>query len=465
MRALPMQAAQAREALATKAQQEKKAAQAAARESQARILADRTALQQAVTDLQRQKKQLTAEVTQLNTTSEALLQEEGLVNAKLEKTDGMIRELVGQIRINAKDLDSLIQQDLQSRAPAGPSFLAAVADDEQFPGMQEIRGMSQALLDQITGSGEVTLRQGTILDRAGREVQAELLFIGPFTAAYRNQTEVGFLTHSPTGGKLYALSRLPRSGRQKQVSTYMDGTSEAVPVDISRGGALRQLVHQLRFTEQIRKGGPIVWPILAILVIGLLLVCERCVTLLRRRHGRLSLLERIHEAAAHDRWNEAETLLKGWQHKPLARVLLAGLQARHLEREDLENVLQEGILKEIPGLERFLSSLSMLAAIAPLLGLLGTVTGMINVFHIITLHGASDPRMMSGGISEALVTTMLGLTVAIPIMLFHTLLSRRVETQISTIEEKSVAFVNMVFKARNGARTATAADITDRNLD
>jgi biopolymer transport protein ExbB len=114
----------------------------------------------------------------------------------------------------------------------------------------------------------------------------------------------------------------------------------------------------------------------------------------------------------------------------------------------VENVLQEAILGEIPAIERFLSTLGMLAAIAPLMGLLGTVTGMINTFHVITLYGTGDPRMMSGGISEALVTTMLGLCVAIPIMLAHTLLSRRVETQISRMEEKSVAFVNMIFKTR-----------------
>jgi len=121
---------------------------------------------------------------------------------------------------------------------------------------------------------------------------------------------------------------------------------------------------------------------------------------------------------------------------------------RDMEREDMENVLQEAILSEIPGLERFLSTLGMLGAIAPLLGLLGTVTGMINTFHVITYYGTGDPRMMSAGISEALVTTMLGLTAAIPIMLFHSLLSRRVENIIAQMEEKAVTLVNIVFKTR-----------------
>lgn len=90
----------------------------------------------------------------------------------------------------------------------------------------------------------------------------------------------------------------------------------------------------------------------------------------------------------------------------------------------------------------------MLAAIAPLLGLLGTVTGMIDTFQVITQHGTGDPRMMSGGISIALVTTMLGLSVAIPIMLAHTLLGRAVDNIIGQMEEKAVALVNIVHKTR-----------------
>jgi biopolymer transport protein ExbB len=90
----------------------------------------------------------------------------------------------------------------------------------------------------------------------------------------------------------------------------------------------------------------------------------------------------------------------------------------------------------------------MLASIAHLLGLLGTVTGMIETFHVSTLHGTGDPRLMSGGISEALVTTMLGLSVAIPLMLSQTLLNRAVDKTIGQIEEKAVALVNIIHKSR-----------------
>ncbi len=90
----------------------------------------------------------------------------------------------------------------------------------------------------------------------------------------------------------------------------------------------------------------------------------------------------------------------------------------------------------------------MLAAIAPLLGLLGTLTGMIDTFQVITRHGTGDPRVMSGGISVALVTTMLGLSVSVPIMMAHRLLSRAVDNAIGQMEEKAVALVNLVHKNR-----------------
>ncbi|MBT6612158.1 MAG: MotA/TolQ/ExbB proton channel family protein, partial [Deltaproteobacteria bacterium] len=160
------------------------------------------------------------------------------------------------------------------------------------------------------------------------------------------------------------------------------------------------------------------------------------------------LVEQLNSLALRNQWESCENLLKKFSHKPLAIVLQAALKNRRLKREDIENVLQETILGQIPPLERFLSTLGMMASIAPLLGLLGTVTGMINTFHTITYFGTGDAKMMSGGISEALVTTMLGLSVAIPIMFSHTLLSRFVENLIAQMEEKAVAFINTIEKTR-----------------
>jgi biopolymer transport protein ExbB len=160
------------------------------------------------------------------------------------------------------------------------------------------------------------------------------------------------------------------------------------------------------------------------------------------------MIHLIENAVSNGQWEEAESICRRPGDKPLARILLAGLGARSMGREEMENALQEAILSEIPAMERFLSALGMLAAIAPLLGLLGTVTGMINTFHVITLHGTGDPRLMSGGISEALVTTMLGLSAAIPLLMAHNLLGNVVDKSIADMEEKSVALVNVILKAR-----------------
>ncbi|MBM9538668.1 MotA/TolQ/ExbB proton channel family protein [Desulfobulbus alkaliphilus] len=448
MRIVEQEARHAREALAEQAREELATAQEEAALSRARILSDRTALEQAIAELEADRDRLSGEVNLLQEHLDQLIEEEQEVTAQLEETDSMVRELVGMIRVNARDIDTLISQNPQSR-PLGysASLLSAVADNNRFPGMDDVRAMTDALLAQIRRTGEVTLLQSRMIDRAGREAEADILFIGPFTAVYRLEGESGFLNHAQASGTLYALSRPPGARMQKQLHRYMEGESEAVPMDISRGAALRLLIHQVSFLEQIGRGGPIVWPILAILVFGLLIVIERTVFLVRSHHRGPGPMATLRTRSAAGDWPGCIQACQA-ENKPVARVLAAGLAARNLSREDMENVLQEALLKEIPRLERFLSTLGMLAAIAPLLGLLGTVTGMINVFHVITLQGTSDPRLMSGGISEALVTTMLGLSVAIPLMLLHNILNRSVDRLVGDMEEQSVSLVNMIHKQR-----------------
>ena len=449
MREAQIQARRAKEELVRKAAAEKAEAERAAAESRARILADRTALVQAVSDLEAANGLLERELEGLNGEFQQWEQKEAEINEKLARTDEVVQELVGVIRVNAKDLDELIRQNLRTAVEGRPgSFLEAIAAETRFPGMDDVRAMAEAWFHQIRSSGEVTLTRAPLIDRSGRETEAEILLIGPFTAAYRSGDEIGFCNHSPSGGKLYALSRLPSARWQKQIRRYMDGRSEAVPVDISRGGALRQLTHERRLWEHIPKGGPIVWPILLILALGLGIVVERVFFLVRRRFDAESLMSSLRDLAAKDDWEACRRACERHAHVPVARVLGVGLMCRDLQREEMENALQEGILREIPSMERFLSTLGMLAAIAPLLGLLGTVTGMINTFHVITLYGTGDPRLMSGGISEALVTTMLGLSVAIPLMVAQTLLNRTVDNRIGEMEEKAVALVNIVHKNR-----------------
>jgi biopolymer transport protein ExbB len=127
---------------------------------------------------------------------------------------------------------------------------------------------------------------------------------------------------------------------------------------------------------------------------------------------------------------------------PLNRVVLAALEYRDASREHIEEILNERILSELPALERHLGSLAVLGGVSPLLGLLGTVTGMIHTFQLVTLFGTGDARLLSGGLSEALVTTEVGLVIAIPVLISHAYLARRVGSIVASIERSALELVN-----------------------
>ena len=126
---------------------------------------------------------------------------------------------------------------------------------------------------------------------------------------------------------------------------------------------------------------------------------------------------------------------------PLGRVLAAYSKNKSVDTETLELKLNEAVLKEVPKINRGLLIVKVISVVAPLAGLLGTVTGMIKTFQVITLYGAGDPKLMAGGISQALVTTVLGLVVAIPMVLLHTVLSGRAKRLVNILEEQSAGLI------------------------
>ena len=436
-------------ALIEEAQKEKALAQQEAARVRARIMSDQKTLADTVRKLKAETNALESENGKLSSRRDELSEKERELNTRLGEVDAVIKELVGHIRIHARDLDALLDQNLQTALnPESGSMLDQFAGDSAFPGMADIREMVDLYFEDIRRSGEVRVENSPMINRSGEEVNGDILVLGNFTAAYQWRKETGFLDYSPSDRRFFALSKLPPRNMQRRIKSYMEGKSQDVPVDVSRGGALQQLTHRVSFTEQVNKGGPIVWPILAILFLSVMIIGERIVFLSKKKLDTETFMQNINALSSEEKWDQCRNLCERHQQKPLCRIILSGLNVKDMAREDMENAIQETILREIPPMERFLSTLGMLAAIAPLLGLLGTVTGMINTFHVITYYGTGDPRMMSGGISEALVTTMLGLMVAIPIMFAHTLLSRRVENMISSMEEKAVSFINTVYKTR-----------------
>lgn len=447
-----------RRQLIQKAMAEKQDALKEAKSQALFIKKDRQALNIAIADLKNSIKNVKTQNKKIRENINNLKKKEDQLNQDLEKTRAVNQEFAGFVSSNAKDLKTLLIQSLQSGLyPGRHLFLDPILGQEKsggkkFPAMDDLKMIADHLFDEINLSGQVVVTSGRIIDRKGKEQAATLLILGNFTGIYQLGKEVGFLLYSDHSQQYFALSKLPSSRISRKIDAYIQGQSDDVYMDISKGGAIRQLAHQLNLVDQIPKGGAIVWPILIILLLAGCLLIERIVFFTRRQTNAENLMKTVKERVMADDWEGCRTFLELGRKKFIPKVLLTALAFKDQTRQDMENALQEAILGEIPRIERFLSTLGMLAAIAPLLGLLGTVTGMINTFHVITYYGTGDPRMMSGGISEALVTTMLGLSVAIPIMMAHTFLSRRVETQISKMEEKSVAFVNLVFMNRNDCK-------------
>ncbi len=366
--------------------------------------------------------------------------------AKAQEDQGILDELSGAVRVSAGNLKALLAASMYTaKDPKRLDQLSPILDTNRFPGMDDMETIAALFLEEADLTSGIDLAETEFIAASGEKVQGQVLTLGGFTAAYRLGEETGFLNYSPESRQLYALSALPSRSIQKNLKSYMSGGTEDVFLDISRGGALRQITHKQSLKDQIRKGGMLVWPILALGILAVLVGIERGFFLWKVHSNTDTVMGRVNELAAQGKWDACDQMV-GHKKIPVYNVLRAGLAARKENRDTLESILQESILKELPKLERFLPMLNIMGAIAPLLGLLGTVTGMIATFHVITLYGTGDPRMMSGGISTALVTTMLGLAVAIPIMLLYTLLCRQVEHVIGDMEEKAVALTNIIFR-------------------
>ena len=444
--ALPLYATDMRQA-ATMARQELEQARKREQARRTHMNQDKTALTQEISQLESEITQLENALKAAEERIDALQKSNAVLVEATSNNASAMDELAGAVRIAGDNLKALLTGSMFTAwHPHRLERLDPLLNDKRFPGIDDMKVVSDLFLEESSLSGDIELKTGTFISDTGREDTGEILILGGFTAAYRSRDTTGFLNYSQESGKLYALSALPPRHIRKNLNQYMDGRSDAVYIDISRGGALRQIAHRQSLSDQIKSGGLLVWPILALGVLALIITFERLLFLGKVHANADQVMGKVNDLAAQGQWEACDDIVGNEKKAPVFNVLRSGLAARTLGRETLESILQESILKELPRLERFLPMLNIMGAIAPLLGLLGTVTGMIGTFHVITLYGTGDPRMMSGGISTALVTTMLGLSVAIPIMLLYTFLCRRVEHVIGDMEEKAVALSNIIYR-------------------
>jgi len=246
--------------------------------------------------------------------------------------------------------------------------------------------------------------------------------------AFNLSGPVGYLQYDPGTKRVSELQRQPEQSRYTNSAKDL-AVAQASPVtfgvDVTRGGILALLVESPTIKDRINQGGIVGYCIIGLGIIGLLIAIVRFAGLSNDSRKVAAQLKR--DSASTD--------------NPLGRVMAAYESNKDADTETIELKLSEAALKEMPGLTKGLLFIKVISVVAPLMGLLGTVTGMIKTFQVITLYGAGDPKMMAGGISQALMTTVLGLVVAIPMVLLHTIVSGQSRKVINILQSQSAGLV------------------------
>lgn len=298
-----------------------------------------------------------------------------------------------------------------------PERLSAIASQPHALSIEDMETLWLTILEATVQNGKISRFEAPVITAQGEETLKTVTRVGVFNAI----SDGRFLRYLPETEKLVELSRQPPSRFTSLAASLEGATSgfQPFPVDPSRGAILSLIVHSPDLFERIDSGGIIGYLIILLGVIAFVIAVSRYVILTLTR-TRMNSQEK----------NEKEQ--RG--NNPLGRLHLAAAETSHLSAKALAARLHEKIGEESSSMHRGLRTLALFAAIAPLLGLLGTVTGMIQTFQAITLFGSSDPRVMSGGISQALVTTELGLAVAIPVLLVHSFLNGRANRLVEVLE-------------------------------
>jgi biopolymer transport protein ExbB len=346
----------------------------------------------------------------------------------LDERLGALKELFGVLQTVSGDTQGRFAASLTNlQFPEREQFLVALgskmASATELAQIEDIERLWFELQREIAETGKISRFINLITTAGGEQVEAESVRSGAFKLVFEN----GYLEYKDDG----TVVELPRQPEGRFLSSAID-MFEADPGDViefgldgTRGGILALLVDTPTLGEKVDQGGIVGYSIIALGVIGLLIAIWRF----------MSLSAASRKVSAQLKAESAST------DNPLGRVLAAYESNRNADTETIELKLSEAGLKEMPGLTKGLLFIKVISVVAPLMGLLGTVTGMIKTFQVITLYGAGDPKMMAGGISQALVTTVLGLVVAIPMVLLHTIVSGQSRKVINVIQSQSAGII------------------------
>jgi biopolymer transport protein ExbB len=284
----------------------------------------------------------------------------------------------------------------------------------------------------------------------GSKESAQVVRAGMIFEAYRSHSgRVGALIAAPAGDQGWRWTEGLTAAQKEAVANAVRGAGDVLPVDVTRQLAVDRRTGTDGAWAFLVAGGPVMIPLAFVALLAVLLSLERLAFLRRQSAGAGATAEAVLARCRDNDLAGAETLASQGR-TPLARTLKACLAKRAGPPAAMEDAVQEQILHELPRLERFLSFIGILTGVAPMLGLLGTVTGMMTTFDMITSLGSGDPGIMAGGIYEALITTVAGLVIAIPLLLVHSSLSSRVDRLVADLERYSASLVNLLREGNGG---------------
>lgn len=352
---------------------------------------------------------------------------------------GNLGEMFGVVRQVADDLNGTLHTSLtRAEKPQRAADLDKLSQAKELPNIQELQALWLTLQEEMTLTGQVSQFKAQVVQNDGSEAEELVTRIGAFNAI----TDKGYLRFDEETGRLISMARQPNQAGL--IDDYLTGNESelyAIGIDPTRGALLGLVLSNPDLVGRIKQGALVGYIIIGLAIIGLLLAAWRLVSL-------FSIRKKVEV--------QINNLDKPNTDNPLGRVLAtaAALENSHhdqetFQQETLELKIDEAILKEVPQLEKAQSMIKLFAAIAPLLGLLGTVTGMIATFQAITNFGTGDPKLMAGGISQALITTVLGLVAAIPLLLSHNLVSSQSKRLVQILDEQAAGLIATAMEARN----------------
>jgi biopolymer transport protein ExbB len=350
------------------------------------------------------------------------------LNEALTNRLGSLKELFGVLQqVSGDTKNKFYNSVVSAQIPGRSEFLDRMAQDmgksSKLASITEIERVWFEIQREMTEAGKVTKFTTSVVEASGSKVDKEVVRVGPFALIADGK----YLEYNGVTGTVSELIRQPAARFGSSVADLQNSDGELVQfgIDPTGGSILGLLVQAPNLKERIEQGGLVGYIILIVGAIGLLLALERLVSL-------FIIKTKVDKQLKSDRFSDSN---------PLGRIMKVKETYPSADTEALELHLTEAILGEVPKLGRNLTIIKIISVVAPLMGLLGTVTGMINTFQAITLFGTGDPKLMAGGISTALVTTVLGLVVAIPMTLLYAMLNTRSKNIVFILQEQAAGVI------------------------